>query len=86
MDATKLKVLNEVGYRIQESCGLCRHFDAKHGSAFGVCTRYGYVHEKHTGPARNLSVHVNGCCADGFTPDEVTSVRLGGFADLMERK
>ena len=84
MDANKLRVLHEIGYEIRESCGLCVHFQSQPGSAFGVCAANTYVHEKHTGPPRDLSVHTSGRCADGFEATVVAFERLGGFADLVE--
>ena len=84
MDADKLRVLHEVGYEVQESCGLCAHFNAQPGSDFGTCSLHQYDHAKHTGPLRLLSVHRNGRCSDGFEADPAGVFQLGGFADLIE--
>ena len=42
-------------------CGLCQHAWFPKDD-WGTCTIQTYEHEKHTGPARQLSIHKYGTC------------------------
>lgn len=60
MDANKLRVLREVGYSVR-ACAYCEHF--RPGlSSFGTCAAATYVHQKHSGEPRELSVSAFGSC------------------------
>lgn len=69
MDGNKLKVLQEVGYTFNPTCGSCAHalFQTT-ASQWGVCQLHRYQHEKHKtpeaqgGPTRMLSIHTLGSC------------------------
>lgn len=61
MDANKLTVLRDVGYKIHKCCGLCVHgWFPK--TDFGTCEKNKYEHQKHTGAPRQLSIHKYGYC------------------------
>lgn len=61
MDAAKLKVLQNLRYRILPVCGLCKHgWFPK--TDWGHCENNTYEHEKHSGPPRQLSIHKFGGC------------------------
>lgn len=65
MDPNKLKVLRSLDYKINKCCGNCQHSQFKGGSLFGVCLVKDneYLHEKHTGEKRKLSINYFGECA-----------------------
>lgn len=79
MDANKLARLEDIGYSIQPTCGLCVHFFAPPGGEFGECDLYSYEHQKHTGPPRKLSVNRHGSCTQGFTLSAFASARIVGW-------
>lgn len=83
MDANKLQVLNDIGYKIRETCGTCRDFQVFTKSDFGTCSYHEYKHLKHTGEPRQLSVHQHGYCP-WWRPNEQVRVSLGRFAELCE--
>lgn len=62
MDENKRQELLHIGYKIENVCGLCEHFTVTKGSSFGTCNIHTYVHLKHTGPPRQLSVYEYGGC------------------------
>jgi hypothetical protein len=64
VDAAKAKKLKDIKYTIAPCCGTCRWYGTGVDARWGDCTRHEYVHEKHTGPARPLSVTAYGSCAD----------------------
>jgi hypothetical protein len=82
MDANKLKVLQDIGYVIQEVCGLCRHGRFNYSQLFGACTIRTYGHLKHSAPAKDLSVSRYGWCPE-FEYDEQYDVLLHGFKQLL---
>lgn len=81
MDANKLKKLREVGYEVQGCCYLCEHssFNDKI-TDWGVCTKNEYIHLKHIGPARFMSVTRYGRCKDFQTASGIAA----GLAAYME--
>ncbi len=85
MDANKLKELQEIGYEIPATCGLCRHGDFRNlkvGDPWGSCGVHQYQHLKHTGDKRQLSVHVSGRCGT-FERDEARVAQLGAFGVFL---
>jgi len=89
VDAAKLRVLQSIGYEIKRTCGSCLHARyPSEESDWGTCSVNQYEHEKHTGPARDLSIHRTGKCAvegpEGYQPNPVAMGMLGGFAQLLE--
>lgn len=82
MDANKLKVLRDIKYRINPSCGMCKHGvfrDIK--DDFGSCMARTYEHLKHTGDTRQLSVHRHGAC-DTYEIDPAKAARLGPWVEF----
>ena len=70
MDANKLKVLEEIDYKILPCCMNCKHADI-YVLGFGTCKLHTYQHLKHENPggSRGLSIHASGTCQD-FDPAE----------------
>ena len=65
MDKNKLKVLQDIDYKVQRTCGNCDWFvgDSYTKSImFSTCSKHTYEHKKHIGPERKLSVHRDGVC------------------------
>ena len=82
MDANKLKVLQDIGYRILPTCGTCVHRHISPGQSWGTCVRYTYQHQKHTGKPRQLSVYVGGGC-QAHEYDEAAQKALEGFGQFV---
>lgn len=63
MDENKVKVLEEIGYKINSCCVNCVHGEF-YTLGFGSCHKNTYVHLKHQNPegGRPLSVHATGWC------------------------
>jgi len=80
MDANKLKKLHELGYRIRPCCGMCRHGCFTDSSMWGTCDKNTYDHLKHTESKRQLSIHMFGCCEDGF--ERGATECFGGFEEF----
>lgn len=80
-DPNKLKVLAEVGYRVQPCCRICKHARFAPASDYGKCMILTYEHGKHTGTARQLTVHQAGRCSSGFEWNETkkANVDRSGF-------
>ena len=81
MDANKLKVLREIGYAIQKTCGNCLHATFP-SNDWGTCGIWTYQHEKHTGDVRELSINKDGVCPH-HEVDEASSVVLGAFREFL---
>jgi hypothetical protein len=65
MDANKLTKLREIGFEIRDVCATCEHGNFGGCSPhYGTCRKHVYVHSKHTGPPRRLSVRYDGHCDD----------------------
>ena len=62
MDRNKAKVLEEIGYQWNRTCGTCDYVDIRPGTNWGVCMKFTYTHRKHHGPDRQLSVNRYGGC------------------------
>jgi hypothetical protein len=88
MDANKLKILQDIEYRIHRSCGNCKYRNIS-GFIFGTCKKHKYSHLKHSASNRELSVCVDGICkyhewmVDG-TGDYYKMI-LDKFAQFMEK-
>lgn len=61
MDSNKKKKLQEIEYRIVQSCGTCVDADLS-PDGWGVCKIFKYKHKKHTGEERQLSINQYGVC------------------------
>jgi hypothetical protein len=81
MDRNKLKILNEIGYVVRDSCGSCQYGDIKSGRGFGVCLQFHYLHEKHK-TAMLLSIHRSGWCSNYLR--KIGDWPLEGFEQLRE--
>jgi len=80
MDPNKLKVLQEVSYRINPCCGLCKHGWFPQND-WGTCEIQKYEHQKHSGPPRQLSIHKYGRCPK-FKAKQNTN--LGLFQEFFD--
>lgn len=89
MDRNKLETLRRIGYQVKRTCGLCRHSRINGGGPWGTCDKpeNEYVHAKHTGEPRKLSINASGWCP-AFEPlsEAETARRLHGFAQLVEEE
>jgi hypothetical protein len=81
MDQNKLTKLKEIGYRVKETCGTCKHFLQRDDADFGDCQVNDYAHLKHTGGRKKLSVVKYGHC-DSYVTGEVGF--LHGFTELLK--
>ncbi len=63
-DPAKLEALQAAGFKILPVCATCRFLDraGPRNWAWGTCQIIKYRHEKHTGEARQATVHVAGSC------------------------
>lgn len=82
MDENKLRVLKSIDYVVQRTCGGCKHARIPPEVDFGTCTVYFYPHEKHSGEARQLSIHRSGIC-DRFQWNEKKLEALGGYQQFV---
>jgi hypothetical protein len=85
MDGNKLVVLRDLGYSIQPTCSFCKHARFPSLTAWGTCIQVSYDHLKHTGPARELSIHRSGTCSM-FEKNESQVRMLGAFAEFLAEK
>jgi hypothetical protein len=83
MDANKLAMLRESGYRIAKSCGLCKHGVFVGTGDWGSCAVKTYEHLKHTGPKRQLSIYRGGACTDKFEPSDQLDTVLGAYREFL---
>lgn len=81
MDANKLQVLRDLPYTIKPVCGLCEH-GVFPNNEWGTCQVQQYDHQKHTGPARQLSIVKYGSCPK-FKADPVKTAPLALFQEFM---
>lgn len=84
MDQNKLKVLQEIEYKIPSVCSLCFHGDFPQND-FGTCKINTYAHLKHTGDVRNLSIHKLGSCAM-FTENSKEVAKLGTYGQFLTKE
>ena len=85
MDANKLKVLQEIGYKINPSCETCAHSNLGVRGTWGTCDRHTYQHLKHSEETSQLSTHRLGWCPQ-WAVDEAKIATLGlhGFREFAE--
>jgi len=85
MDTNKKARLDEIGYRILKYCAICTYSKfPSPASPWGICEKYEYRHEKHTGEARQVSICHFGVCAEDFEAADGVATRLAGFHDLAD--
>ena len=82
MDGNKLKVLRDLDYKINKCCGNCLHSSFKGGSLFGVCKVNDYIHLKHTGEKRQMSINYFGECHK-YNISEKFERQLEGFKEFL---
>lgn len=82
MDQNKLDKLKEIGYEIKPTCGTCIHFKQFSDADFGDCQKHEYVHLKHSGGRRKLSVVRDGSCNEYERSDSL--LWLHGFQELLK--
>ena len=86
MDANKLKVLQDINYKVRKVCGNCKHSRfSSTGANFGTCMIQKYAHLKHTGDLRELSINNFGHCNKHEWAEQIESFQLGGFTQLKEK-
>jgi len=83
-DANKIAKLNEIGYRVQACCRICKHAAFAPYGDFGSCGVHSYNHAKHTANPRKLSVHQGGVCSK-FTINakKEEGLRRSGFLPML---
>ncbi len=81
MDEAKQRKLIEIGYSIR-ACGLCKHADIGPGTDWGTCEMHRYLHGKHTGDERQLSINRHGVCPS-FAKAATAGTVLQGFATFL---
>lgn len=84
MDANKLKVLQEIEYKISAVCSLCLHGEFPQND-FGTCSIHTYEHQKHSDQTRKLSVHKLGSCAM-FTENQQAIAKLGSYEQFLVKE
>jgi hypothetical protein len=84
MDANKLKVLQDIRYRINPTCETCAHSDLS-ADGWGYCGAHEYQHLKHSEETSPLSVHRLGWCARWELDDaRLAALGLGAFREFAE--
>lgn len=82
-DASKFAELRRMGYEIPPTCRFCEAADIDpKGDGWGTCLLHEYTHEKHTGSARQVSIHESGSCPD-FVHDRSKSAKLGAHLEFF---
>ncbi len=75
MDANKLERLRQRQYLIGPACGLCVHARIERGKDWGTCKSSAYLHEKHTGEPREMSIHrVGSCVTFEASPEAIAEI------------
>lgn len=82
MDKSKSKKLQEIGYKINRCCGLCKYAILSL-DGWGTCVNHTYQHEKHTGEERDLSINQFGYCTS-FELEESKVIGLHSYSDLIK--
>jgi hypothetical protein len=83
MDLNKLKVLQDLPYKIHKVCGICKNGRWKPNTDWGTCMIILYNHKKHTTDERELSIHKYGSCPK-FEYDEHIPATFGLFQEFIE--
>lgn len=86
MDDNKAKKLEEIGYKVRQTCGLCVHggFPSPE-SDWGTCGLHDYSHLKHSDKLRQLSICKSGSCPN-FIIDPDRKALLHGFVEFIDIK
>ena len=84
MDANKLKVLQDIRYRINPNCETCALSDLA-ADGWGYCGAHEYQHLKHSEETSFLSVHRMGYCAQWeLDADKLAALGLLAFKEFAE--
>ena len=62
-DINKIRALQNAEFRLRLGCHFCIHSTLKPIRDWGTSGKISYQHEKHTGEARQASIHRSGYCA-----------------------
>jgi hypothetical protein len=62
MDNNKLDKLRDIRYTVRKCCGTCNNACFEFRAEWGTCKIHEYIHKKHTGKPRHLSIHMYGSC------------------------
>lgn len=62
---------------------MCKHADMGSDDDFGFCGVHEYVHLKHTGKPRKLSVYRYGHCSS-FEQEEYVENYVHGFKEFLK--
>ncbi len=81
MDKNKQLKLREIGYRINEGCGVCFHGKFPHNQ-WGTCDIHTYEHNKHSVERSELSIHKLGSCSE-YTADPMIIVQLHAYEEFL---
>lgn len=77
-------MLKDINYKVNITCGLCKHSEFVQNRMWGLCKKFKYQHLKHTDSERDLSVHRCGKCPHGEISDEGL-IELGKFSELIRK-
>lgn len=84
-DQAKLAALEAAGYKINNSCGACRHGRFAFATAWGTCDLITYQHARHTDP-RKASIHSSGKCPRfDARPSALELIGRSGFQRFLPR-
>ncbi|MBV9125668.1 MAG: hypothetical protein JO112_20145 [Planctomycetes bacterium] len=83
MDANKAQRLRDIGYEIGPTCGTCKHGLFAAEDDFGTCRVNEYVHLKHTGSPRKLSIFQHGRCPK-FERASWVEEQVHGFKEFLK--
>lgn len=84
MDGNKRAELAAIGFKALPTCSTCVH--GKIAGDWGTCGLHEYVHLKHSGPPREMSVPRTGWCMSHATPPGMAERIFGGFAEFYDPK
>lgn len=82
MDENKRAKLKDIQYTIRGSCGLCTHYIRGVDPNWGECDLYHYLHLKHSGGMRHVSVCSSGNCP-AFEISEAAKKSLEKFWEFF---
>ena len=82
MDENKWTKINEVEYKLNQTCMLCRHgYFPLPSNDWGTCKVHKYNHKKHTDSSRYMSIHKSGSCKKDFHIKD--NLDLGRYAERI---
>lgn len=84
MDSNKRKLMEKVGFIIQEGCNLCMHGMFERSGDFGECSKLTYRHIKHN-RTHGMTIHRSGTCQH-YEPSLVGEISLGDYVMFSEDK